>query len=135
AGARLVAVHDPGYPPPLMDLRDPPAGLFVVGPLEPDAPRVAIVGARRASPMGDRKSTRLNSSHVATSYAVFCLKKKTSTSSAPTISSRAREGVAEEEAATRRTETATSRASTPVRRVSTSMRTPAKMATPRAWMP
>src|SRR5690625_1055910 len=27
--------------------------------------------------MGDRKSTRLNSSHVAISYAVFCLKKKT----------------------------------------------------------
>src|SRR5690606_39837655 len=25
----------------------------------------------------DRKSTRLNSSHVKTSYAVFCLKKKT----------------------------------------------------------
>src|SRR5690625_5442724 len=28
----------------------------------------------------DRKSTRLNSSHVAISYAVFCLKKKTSQS-------------------------------------------------------
>src|SRR5690625_6500836 len=28
----------------------------------------------------DRKSTRLNSSHVAISYAVFCLKKKTQTS-------------------------------------------------------
>src|SRR5690625_5816775 len=27
----------------------------------------------------DRKSTRLNSSHVAISYAVFCLKKKTLT--------------------------------------------------------
>src|SRR5207253_7163621 len=27
-------------------------------------------------PLGDRKSTRLNSSHVAISYAVFCLKKK-----------------------------------------------------------
>src|SRR5690625_8000716 len=26
---------------------------------------------------GDRKSTRLNSSHVASSYAVFCLRKKT----------------------------------------------------------
>src|SRR5690625_5382694 len=26
---------------------------------------------------GDRKSTRLNSSHVAISYAVFCLKQKT----------------------------------------------------------
>src|SRR5437660_9657658 len=32
----------------------------------------------RATPRGgeDRKSTRLNSSHVAISYAVFCLKKK-----------------------------------------------------------
>src|SRR5439155_25556724 len=29
-----------------------------------------------ASPTRDRKSTRLNSSHVAISYAVFCLKKK-----------------------------------------------------------
>src|SRR5438874_9195972 len=28
----------------------------------------------------DRKSTRLNSSHVEISYAVFCLKKKTGTS-------------------------------------------------------
>src|SRR5207253_9593781 len=28
-------------------------------------------------PGRDRKSTRLNSSHVAISYAVFCLKKKT----------------------------------------------------------
>src|SRR3989442_5331967 len=27
--------------------------------------------------VGDRKSTRLNSSHVRISYAVFCLKKKT----------------------------------------------------------
>src|SRR5437660_4013374 len=35
---------------------------------------------RRLDPprrMTDRKSTRLNSSHVAISYAVFCLKKKT----------------------------------------------------------
>src|SRR5690625_7745575 len=30
--------------------------------------------------LGDRKSTRLNSSHVASSYAVFCLKKKNSQS-------------------------------------------------------
>src|SRR5699024_12605041 len=29
------------------------------------------------SKTGDRKSTRLNSSHVSISYAVFCLKKKT----------------------------------------------------------
>src|SRR3712207_7314976 len=32
---------------------------------------------------GDRKSTRLNSSHANISYAVFCLKKKKTTSSGP----------------------------------------------------
>src|SRR5690348_18154937 len=31
----------------------------------------------RAEIQGDRKSTRLNSSHPSISYAVFCLKKKT----------------------------------------------------------
>src|SRR5471030_3343084 len=31
---------------------------------------------RRAGPVADRKSTRLNSSHLGISYAVFCLKKK-----------------------------------------------------------
>src|SRR5439155_15354503 len=38
-----------------------------------------VVEARREHEQGfdqDRKSTRLNSSHVAISYAVFCLKKK-----------------------------------------------------------
>src|SRR5215469_16598974 len=33
-------------------------------------------GLVRAAPERDRKSTRLNSSHVEISYAVFCLKKK-----------------------------------------------------------
>src|SRR5690625_7078843 len=33
----------------------------------------------RVQVTGDRKSTRLNSSHVAISYAVFCLKKKKTT--------------------------------------------------------
>src|SRR5690554_7373755 len=32
--------------------------------------------ASKGSISGDRKSTRLNSSHVRISYAVFCLKKK-----------------------------------------------------------
>src|SRR5690625_4706058 len=47
------------------DLPRGPVGAVVgvvVGALDPDS--------------GDRKSTRLNSSHVAISYAVFCLKKK-----------------------------------------------------------
>src|SRR5436309_6852228 len=38
------------------------------------SPRAAA--AERAGPHVDRKSTRLNSSHVKISYAVFCLKKK-----------------------------------------------------------
>src|SRR5699024_12526117 len=37
----------------------------------------AAGGARRAAETEDRKSTRLNSSHVSISYAVFCLIKKT----------------------------------------------------------
>src|SRR5207249_5332550 len=37
----------------------------------PDSP--ALLASRST---GDRKSTRLNSSHVSISYAVFCLKKK-----------------------------------------------------------
>ena len=35
---------------------------------------IQVLGYKRGS--GDRKSTRLNSSHIPTSYAVFCLKKK-----------------------------------------------------------
>src|SRR5690625_5833632 len=37
---------------------------------------VAAAGTDRINIGIDRKSTRLNSSHVAISYAVFCLKKK-----------------------------------------------------------
>src|SRR5258708_17271282 len=35
-------------------------------------------GRTTGTPIGDRKSTRLNSSHQIISYAVFCLKKKKS---------------------------------------------------------
>src|SRR3712207_8277542 len=35
-----------------------------------------VVERHAAQLMGDRKSTRLNSSHANISYAVFCLKKK-----------------------------------------------------------
>src|SRR5207253_11483270 len=40
------------------------------------AKAIAWVPARAIAARTDRKSTRLNSSHVAISYAVFCLKKK-----------------------------------------------------------
>src|SRR5690625_5625373 len=38
-----------------------------------------LIVVHEAVKRGDRKSTRLNSSHVAISYAVFCLKKKNKT--------------------------------------------------------
>src|SRR5437870_12716237 len=42
---------------------------------------IRLGGSERRGRLGarDRKSTRLNSSHVAISYAVFCLKKKKKT--------------------------------------------------------
>src|SRR3712207_8300405 len=47
---------------------------------------VGLLSAERHQGPGDRKSTRLNSSHANISYAVFCLKKKKSMRSPPTSS-------------------------------------------------
>src|SRR5207249_5521272 len=45
--------------------------------VETERPSLASLPVLRCWPKdGDRKSTRLNSSHVSISYAVFCLKKK-----------------------------------------------------------
>src|SRR5437868_14098154 len=44
-------------------------------------PRNFTITAALSSTSQDRKSTRLNSSHVSISYAVFCLKKKKHTPS------------------------------------------------------
>src|SRR5947209_14584378 len=45
---------------------------------------------RESAAPGDRKSTRLNSSHANISYAVFCLKKKTSSRSSRRVDARDR---------------------------------------------
>src|SRR2546426_8478216 len=52
-------------------VRSPHVGMARRGATDPDVQRV------RRREHGDRKSTRLNSSHLVISYAVFCLKKKT----------------------------------------------------------
>src|SRR5256885_12330545 len=43
-----------------------------------DERRLAAIQSQHPGGAGDRKSTRLNSSHLVISYAVFCLKKKNS---------------------------------------------------------
>src|SRR5690625_1486346 len=50
---------------------------ILMGEIEPDSGSVhwGITTSQAYFPKEDRKSTRLNSSHVAISYAVFCLKK------------------------------------------------------------
>src|SRR5690625_1154000 len=58
---QLKGLHDQAYLDAFIEGREPMASKQGI-PWQPNI---------------DRKSTRLNSSHVAISYAVFCLKKKT----------------------------------------------------------
>ena len=59
-GGRLAAVGDSEYPPALLDLYDPPAGLFVIGRrLDDLRDWVAVVGARNCSPGGKEVATAL----------------------------------------------------------------------------
>src|SRR5690349_22196673 len=55
-------------PPPQVPAQDPQPGV--------DQRSVGALELRHDGQHVDRKSTRLNSSHVEISYAVFCLKKK-----------------------------------------------------------
>src|SRR3984885_12616996 len=57
------AVNDEGTP------STPPAGAAAATP----DPTISPALAKQLAAMQDRKSTRLNSSHVRISYAVFCL--------------------------------------------------------------
>src|SRR2546426_7265504 len=56
----------------------PPPPRAPRGRICPEAMRIpsAMGRSNRPPSLGDRKSTRLNSSHLVISYAVFCLKKK-----------------------------------------------------------
>src|SRR5204863_5002588 len=60
------------------DTADWPDGVWTLPPTyrlkDVDRAKYAAIG--ESDRMTDRKSTRLNSSHVETSYAVFCWKKK-----------------------------------------------------------
>src|SRR5690349_23112143 len=77
-----ISVHpDPGA--------QRPCGLSLLRPVRPRLRRACELLEHVSDDSADRKSTRLNSSHVEISYAVFCLKKKKSmysTNSCSTVS-------------------------------------------------
>src|SRR5690606_20424237 len=78
AGGQAVAASAPApvaeeAPPPTSEPEpEAPAEQAPAAPAAPEAQPAPIPVAAAV----DRKSTRLNSSHVKISYAVFCLKKK-----------------------------------------------------------
>src|SRR5436309_8233436 len=57
-------------------IRSEITGLVVVEPVEEERGGRVVADGDEHRVRVDRKSTRLNSSHVKISYAVFCLKKK-----------------------------------------------------------
>src|SRR5438477_9045660 len=63
------------------------------GASEPDLEKRVGGRTQAGQPAADRKSTRLNSSHMSISYAVFCLKKKKTTSASVTSNPSLHEGV------------------------------------------
>src|SRR5256885_8820213 len=66
--SRFASDGTPLYVSYLIDRADSPIGIAAT------ADGAVYVASRYAE--GDRKSTRLNSSHLVISYAVFCLEKK-----------------------------------------------------------
>ena len=52
-GIRLLTIREEDYPPMLREIYEAPAILYVKGTIQKEAPRVAMVGARRFSPYGE----------------------------------------------------------------------------------
>src|ERR1035441_10985423 len=85
--------YGPGYyPPPAYTQYMPPCPgpdyAWVDGYWVPRGGRNVWIGGYWRSPYVDRKSTRLNSSHLGISYAVFCLKKKKKQKATHTVENR-----------------------------------------------
>src|SRR5439155_24716314 len=68
--------HRPGAGRALRRYRHHEEGAHIRSELANAIEAVLFVAEKPVGRSEDRKSTRLNSSHVAISYAVFCLKKK-----------------------------------------------------------
>lgn len=67
----VIPRGDDRYPPPLDEIPDPPALLYIKGAIEPrDQLAIAIVGSRRCTPYGIRTAERLASSLARTGFTV-----------------------------------------------------------------
>jgi len=61
AGAKIIALSDPEYPPRLKEIYDPPIILFVRGSVEVlSHPGIAVVGTRHPTPYGTGMAERLS---------------------------------------------------------------------------
>src|SRR5690606_4506294 len=79
AGAAIIHIVGPAPPLFLTRRRFPTSSSRATNRYASGCPRLPPEESDQRLPVlhtGDRKSTRLNSSHVKISYAVFCLKKK-----------------------------------------------------------
>src|SRR5690625_5604162 len=90
ADASMIFVPPPFAADAILEAAD--AGIRVIACITEGIPVLDMLRVRAALEdyddvrlIGDRKSTRLNSSHVASSYAVFCLKKKYLKINLPTL--------------------------------------------------
>src|SRR5271155_3046833 len=72
AGARVIALSDPEYPPRLKEIYDPPVVLFVKGSVEVLAkPGIAMVGTRHPTPYGTGMAERLSTDLAARGLVII----------------------------------------------------------------
>ena len=72
AGARVIALDSPEYPPRLKEIYDPPVVLFVKGSVEIlSLPGIAVVGTRHPTPYGIGMAERLSCDLAARGFIVI----------------------------------------------------------------
>ena len=72
AGARIISLSDPEYPPRLKEIYDPPVILFVKGSVEVLAqPGIAMVGTRHPTPYGSGMAERLSTDLAARGLVII----------------------------------------------------------------
>jgi DNA processing protein len=72
AGARIISLSDPEYPPRLKEIYDPPVILFVKGCVDVlSQPGIAMVGTRHPTPYGSGMAERLSTDLAARGLVII----------------------------------------------------------------